>query len=116
VRSVNVFEDGYEYDPEDPPGYRAGAMLISEELSARGLAVKSFVLAPGETVCPYHYEYEEEWLLVLDGTIVLRAPEREPAFAVYPDSDKIGAWPGNEADEVLLFRRDGNVGYYDGEV
>jgi uncharacterized cupin superfamily protein len=155
VRSVNVFEDGYEYDPEDPPGYRAGAMRISKALGARGLAVKSFVLAPGETVCPYHYEYEEEWLLVLDGTIVLRTPEgerdlqrgeilafppgpdgahkttnrssepvrllmcssaREPAFAVYPDSDKIGAWPGNEADEVLLFRRDGNAGYYDGEV
>jgi uncharacterized cupin superfamily protein len=155
VRTVNVFEDGYRYDPEDPPGYRAGALQVSEALGASGLAVKAFVLAPGETVCPYHYEYEEEWLLVLEGTIALRTPEgeqeiaggeiavfppgpdgahkttnrgeeparllmfssaREPAIAVYPDSGKIGAWPGNSDDEVMLFRRDGAVGYYDGEV
>jgi hypothetical protein len=30
--------------------------------------------------------------------------------------DKIGAWPGNEADEVLLVRRDGHAAYYDEEV
>jgi uncharacterized cupin superfamily protein len=155
MRTVNVFDDDHEYDPEDPPGYRAGALMVSRALGANGLAVKSFVLAPGETVCPYHYEYEEEWLLVLEGTIALRTPEgeqnvgrgemvvfppgpdgahkttnrgdeparllmfssaREPAFAVYPDSEKIGAWSGNKDDDVLLFRRDGDVGYYDGEV
>jgi uncharacterized cupin superfamily protein len=155
MRSINVITGDYEYDPEDPPGYRAGAIHLSTALEASGLAVKSFVVPPGETVCPYHYEYEEEWLLVIEGTIVLRTPEgeqemvggeivafppgpsgahkttnrgeqtarllmfssaREPAFAVYPDSDKIGAWSGNKDDDVLLFRRDGDVGYYDGEV
>ena len=155
MSSVNVFDDDHEYDPEDPPGYRAGVLHLTRALGATGLAVKSFVLAPGETVCPYHYEYEEEWLLVLEGTIVLRTPEgereltrgdtvafppgpsgahktsnrgdqparllmfssaREPGVAVYPDSDKIGVWPGNEADKVLLFRRDGDVDYYDGET
>ena len=40
---------------------------------------------------------------------------REPAVAVYPDSDKIGVWPGNEDDRVMLHRRDGAVDYYDGE-
>jgi hypothetical protein len=40
---------------------------------------------------------------------------REPAVAVYPDSNKIGVWPGNEADKVMLHRRDGAVGYYEGE-
>ena len=34
-------------------------------------------LAPGQSSCPYHYEYEEEWLLVVDGTIVVRAPDGE---------------------------------------
>ena len=24
-------------------------------------------LKPGRSSCPYHYEYEEEWLLVIDG-------------------------------------------------
>jgi hypothetical protein len=36
--------------------------------------------------------------------------------AVYPDSDKIGVWPGNDADRVMLRRADGHTGYYDGEV
>jgi hypothetical protein len=40
---------------------------------------------------------------------------REPSVAVYPDSDKIGVWPGNEADEVMLHRSDGAVDYWDGE-
>jgi hypothetical protein len=40
---------------------------------------------------------------------------REPAVAVYPDSDKIGVWTGNESDEFMLRRADGSVGYYDGE-
>jgi uncharacterized cupin superfamily protein len=34
-------------------------------------------LAPGQSSCPYHYEYEEEWLLVVEGTIVVRAPDGE---------------------------------------
>ncbi len=41
---------------------------------------------------------------------------REPAVAVYPDSDKIGVWSGNDADKLMVHRRDGSVGYYDGEV
>ena len=40
---------------------------------------------------------------------------REPAVAVYPDSDKIGVWPGEEHDVVMLRRSDGHVGYWDGE-
>jgi hypothetical protein len=39
----------------------------------------------------------------------------EPAVAVYPDSDKIGVWPGNSDDHVMLRRADGDVGYYEGE-
>jgi hypothetical protein len=33
---------------------------------------------------------------------------------VYPDSDKLGVWPGNEAD-ALIFRRDTAVPYSHGE-
>ena len=29
---------------------------------------------------------------------------REPAVSVYPDSDKIGVFPGNEADELIVKR------------
>jgi len=34
-------------------------------------------LDPGRSSSPYHYEYEEEWLLVVDGSLVLRAPDGE---------------------------------------
>jgi hypothetical protein len=44
-----------------------------------------------------------------------RTNHRQPRL-VPPDSDKIGAWSGNKADEVMRFRRDGDVGYYDGEL
>jgi uncharacterized cupin superfamily protein len=39
---------------------------------------------------------------------------RVPAVSVYPDSDKIGVWPGNEVDD-LIFRRDTAVEWSHGE-
>ncbi|HTB70410.1 MAG TPA: cupin domain-containing protein [Solirubrobacteraceae bacterium] len=154
MRRANVFEDEYEYDESDPAGYRAGVARVDKTAGGVDLAVKAFELPPGESVCPYHYEYEEEWLLVLDGVVALRTPDgehelgrgdlvrfapgaagahkasnrseqtarivmfssaREPAVAVYPDSGKIGVWPGDDADNVMLRRADGRVEYYDGE-
>jgi hypothetical protein len=38
-----------------------------------------------------------------------------PAVAVYPDSDKIGIWTGNDADHVIVPRAS-NVDYYAGEA
>ena len=40
---------------------------------------------------------------------------KHPGATVYPDSDKIGIWTGNETDSLLV-RRSSGVGYYDGEV
>jgi uncharacterized cupin superfamily protein len=40
---------------------------------------------------------------------------RAPAVTVYPDSDKIGIWTGDKADDVIV-RRSSNVPYYDGEA
>ena len=153
-RRQNVFEDECEYDPTDPEGFRSAVFQAGSAASGNGLAVKVFEIPVGESVCPYHYEYEEEWLIVLEGEVVLRTPAgeetltrgaivafppgpegahrvtgagtataraimfssaREPAVAVYPDSDKIGVWPGNPDDKVMLHRRDGAVDYYDGE-
>lgn len=154
MTSANVFDDEYEYDDSDPEGFRAAMARVGQTAGGEELAVKAFLLPPGESVCPYHYEYVEEWLLVLEGQAVLRTPAgeqqlgpgdlvcfapgpggahkvtngseqparvlmfssaREPAVAVYPDSDKIGVWPGNDEDRVMLHRRDGRVDYYDGE-
>ncbi len=151
---ANVFTATFEYDAADPDGYRVGSVRISELAGGRDNVVKAFEIGPGQSICPYHYEYEEEWLLVLDGAITLREPAgertlqrgdlvcfpsgpdgahkvtnhtetttlammwssaREPSVAVYPDSDKIGVWPGTDGDHVILRRGDGAVDYYDGE-
>ncbi len=39
---------------------------------------------------------------------------RVPAVSVYPDSDKIGVWSGNEQDE-LIFKRGTSVPWSEGE-
>jgi uncharacterized cupin superfamily protein len=112
-------------------------------------------LAPGQGSSPYHYEFDEEWLLVVDGTVVLRAPDgehtlergdlvcfppgpagahklmnrsespartlmfsssssRSLAVVVYPDSDTIGVFTGDEADD-LVFKRGTAVPWAYGE-
>jgi uncharacterized cupin superfamily protein len=155
VPRPNVFSGELEWSADDPPGYRSGMGRVGAQAGGEALAVKVFELPPGESVCPYHYEYEEEWLVVLTGTVLLRTPAgeelletgavvcfssgpsgahkttntadeparllmfssaREPAVAVYPDSDKIGVWPGNPDDKVMLHRADGAVDYFDGEA
>jgi uncharacterized cupin superfamily protein len=49
--------------------------------------------------------------------LMMFSSARVPALAVYPDSDKLGVFldDADVADEVMLHRRDGSVGYYDGE-
>jgi uncharacterized cupin superfamily protein len=39
----------------------------------------------------------------------------EPSVAVYPDSDKIGVWPGAKDDHILV-RRESGVDYWDREL
>jgi uncharacterized cupin superfamily protein len=46
--------------------------------------------------------------------VLMYSTVNHPAATVYPDSDKIGIWTGNEDDNVLV-RRSSKVGYYDGE-
>jgi uncharacterized cupin superfamily protein len=154
VGEPNVFSAEFEYDPEDAEGYRGGVARVGQAAGGEELAVKLFEIPPGESLCPYHYEYVEEWLVVLDGAVDVRRTDgvrtqgpggvvafpagpqgahkltntgdqparvlmfsssREPAVAVYPDSDKIGVWVPGGADNVMLRRQDGGVGYYDGE-
>ena len=151
----NVFSAEFEYDPSDPEGYRSGVANVGRAAGGQEIAVKLFEVPPGESVCPYHYEYVEEWLLVLEGSVVVRTPggeqpaergelvrfvagpegahklkndgdaparvlmfssSREPAVAVYPDSDKVGVWVPGGADNVIVRREDGHTGYYDGEA
>jgi uncharacterized cupin superfamily protein len=155
VPRPNLFDAEFLYDDADPPGYRCAVAFVGRDAGGEDLSVKLYEMPAGESLCPYHYEHEEEWLIVLDGALVLRTPDgedelgrgdvvrfptgpagahkvtnrgeetahilmfssaREPAVAVYPDSDKIGVWTGRQEDHVILRRADGDVDYYDGEA
>ena len=143
MNAINIFS------AENPDG----RIDVARAVGSTATAMFVYDLDPGEGSSPYHYEYEEEWLLVVEGTVVVRVPEGErtlergdivcfpagpagahkvmnrsdtpartlmfsragaPAVSVYPDSNKIGVWPGNEEDD-LIFRRDTAVPWSDGE-
>jgi uncharacterized cupin superfamily protein len=126
---------------------------VAAKFGSEATAMYLYDLAPGRSSCPYHYEYEEEWLLVVAGAVVVRTPDGEhsltrgdlicfppgpegahkimnkssapartlafsssrvPAVSVYPDSNKIGVWPGDETNQ-LVFRRDTAVPWSDRE-
>jgi uncharacterized cupin superfamily protein len=78
VQRTNLFKLTVEYDETDPEGYRAGMARFGPSIGASKLGASLYELPPGQSVCPYHYEYpEEEWLIVLDGRPTLRHPQGE---------------------------------------
>ena len=130
-----------------------GRLDVGRALGSTELLMFVYDIAPGASSSPYHYEYDEEWLLVVDGTVVLRAPDGERtlergdlvrfprgpagahkvmnrsespartllfsrvggglAVAVYPDSDTIGVFAGDDND--LVFERGTAVPWAHGE-
>lgn len=130
-----------------------GRIDVARAVGSKATLMFIYDLEPGRSSSPYHYEYEEEWLLVVEGTVVVRAPDgehtlergdfvcfppgpagahklmnrsespartllfsssRAPAVSVYPDSDTIGVWPGDEEND-LVFKRSTAVPWADGE-
>jgi uncharacterized cupin superfamily protein len=76
MRRVRLAEAKFEYDPDDPAGFRSGIARFGRELESKDTGATLYELPPGEAVCPYHYEYgEEEWALVIEGTPSVRTPE-----------------------------------------
>ena len=155
MRKANIGNPEFKHSGEDPEGFDSGMYRMGPMVGANLLGATVYELAPGNGICPYHYEYgEEEWLIVLQGTPLIRTPEGEerletwdvvcfpsgpdgahsvrndtdeparvlmfsnvehPAATVYPDSDKVAIWTGNEADNVMV-RKSSRVDYWDGET
>jgi uncharacterized cupin superfamily protein len=73
MQKTNLFAIATETDPEDPPGYRAGAVRLAPIIGGREIGGSIYDLPPGQSICPYHFEYgTEEWLIVLQGRPTLR--------------------------------------------
>ena len=147
---VNLFEVALATEEDEPPGYGARYARVGPTLGSEQLVMSVYELAPGLSICPYHYENaEEEWLIVLVGRPTLRTPDGERelgpwdcaffptgeagahkvtnrtdetvrvciwsnrfavATTVYPDSEKVGAWPPGK-----LFRLADAVDYFTDE-
>lgn len=91
MKRINIAAPKFEYDGEDPEGFRAGMARLGKSLGAEQTGISVYELPPGQAICPYHYEFgEEEWLLVLEGTPTLRHPG---------GSDRLDPW------DVVLFPR-----------
>jgi uncharacterized cupin superfamily protein len=77
----------------------------------------SDVLAPWDLVCfPTGPEGAHGVRNETDETVrvLMYSTVKVPAATVYPDSDKIGIWTGNKADDVMVERSSG-VDYWIGE-
>src|ERR1043166_3218354 len=91
MKRINIAAPEFEYDGEDPEGFRAGMARLGKTLGAEQTGISVYELPPGQAICPYHYEFGEgEWLRVLEGTPTLRHPE---------GSDRLDPW------DVVLFPR-----------
>jgi uncharacterized cupin superfamily protein len=112
MRRMDISDSEFSYDDEDAEGFRAGTFRPGPELGASITGLTVYELPPGQAVCPYHYEYaEEEWLLVLAGTVEVRNPEGsetvEPSQLVFFPRGPEGAHGIRNAGEgtarVLMF-------------
>lgn len=55
----------------------AGRIDVSGGLGSKELLMFVYDIAPGASSSPYHYEYDEEWMLVVEGTVAVRTPDGE---------------------------------------
>jgi uncharacterized cupin superfamily protein len=77
MRRLNLHTAELEQDERDPEPYRARYLKVASAIGAESMAGGLYVLAPGQANCPYHYESDEEWLLVLEGRLTVRHPQGE---------------------------------------
>ena len=76
MRRLDISDPSFTYDRDDPEGFRAGMLRLGSEVGAEQTGASLYEVPPGQAVCPYHYEYgEEEWVMVIEGRVAVRAPE-----------------------------------------
>ena len=112
MRRINIAAPEFEYDGDDPEGFRSGMARLGKLLGAKDSGISVYEIPPGQAVCPYHYEVgEEEWLLVLEGAPTLRHPEgtersrpgTSSASRAAPRAPTGSATRASETARVLMF-------------
>jgi uncharacterized cupin superfamily protein len=77
MKRINLTTVELKVDDDEPEGYKGGYAKLHPLVGGETMAGGYFVLQTGQAVCPYHYESDEEWLLVLDGRPTVRHPDGE---------------------------------------
>jgi uncharacterized cupin superfamily protein len=76
VKRFNLHTAATELEGSEPDGYRSLGNRFGKQIGASMIGGTVYDLEPGESVCPYHFEYgDEEWLIVLTGNPIVRHPE-----------------------------------------
>lgn len=89
-----------------------GRIDVARAVRSTATAMFLYDLAPGQSSSPYHYEYEEEWLLVVDGRPHGRAQADEQDGVAGENADVLELasagrqrLPGQRQDRRLARRR-----------
>ena len=119
MRVFNVLTAEMTYDPDDPPQYATAGHRFGPKVGGSRLGATVYELPPGTSLCPYHYESEEEWLLVLAGEVTVRHPEGETvmragdvtAFPTGPAGAHRTTNHGTETVRMLMWANSDPIGY-----
>ncbi len=80
-----------------------GRIDVAAALGSSETAMFVYDLDPGTSSSPYHYEYAEEWLLVVEGTVAVRTPDGEHTLE---RGDLVRFPPGSDGAHKVLNRSD----------
>jgi uncharacterized cupin superfamily protein len=120
MRRANLFSVDTAQDDGDPKGYEVPYARIGELIGAARMGLSVYDLAPGNSICPYHWEFpDEEWLIVLAGRPTLRIPDGEHeleagdvvCFPPGPDGAHKVTNKGEEPVRVAMLSTKAEAGY-----
>jgi uncharacterized cupin superfamily protein len=77
-RIFNLLGCELEAYTEGPEGRSFSARRLGPGAGAEQTGISVYELEPGNAAWPYHFELaDEEWMIVIDGEVVLRTPDGE---------------------------------------
>jgi uncharacterized cupin superfamily protein len=106
---VNLLDCALAEDARTRDGHRFSRTMIGQNVGAELTGLSLYELPPGEAAWAYHYELNrEEWLIVVDGDVVVRTPGGDRALrtgdvACFPPGEEGAHQVRNESSSVARF-------------
>jgi len=75
----NIYRPEFDY-PNRPQQFTRGESPFGRAAGGSELAVRYYEVPAGSHLCPYHYEYVEEWILLVKGSVTVRTPTGEESL------------------------------------